>query len=123
MILKIAFSILLAKAYDSARLDDPAYIPHYAQRLLGLVDAFDERGHCLTEYAGKNGGGAVYRHVSVAAPYDKLRLLTETPALGAGVRLVPHQRPAPQPPGPLERVCHRRQLTPIDEHTYRRARL
>ena len=62
-------------------------------------------------------------HIAVGAPDDILRLLAEASLLGAAVALIPDSGASPDPTGPLESVCRRGKLPPVNEHTNRRATL
>ena len=66
---------------------------------------------------------AVDGHIAVGAPDDVFRLLAEPAFLRAAVALVPDSGAAPDPACPLEGICCRRKLPPVNEHAHRRTGL
>ena len=79
------------------------------------------RGIAVFEYTRQTRHRAADRHIAVRAPNNVFCLLPETPLLRAGVSLVPHGNPAPDPACPLERIAGTGKLPPVNEHTDRRA--
>ena len=77
----------------------------------------------ILEYPWQAGHRTADGHIPVGAPDNVFRLLTESAFLRAAVALIPDSSAAPDPTGPLESVCRRRKLPPVDEHTHRCAGL
>ena len=104
-----------------ARFRNLHNVPHQLQRLLRQMDA--ALGIAVFEHPRQTRDRTADGHIAVGAPDDILRLLTEAPLLRAAVALIPNCGAAPDPTGPLESVCRRGKLPPVDEHTYRRTAL
>src|SRR5699024_5692808 len=75
----------------------------------------------VTEDPGEAGDRAVNRHRTVASPYDILSLLAETAFLRAGVPLIPHSGPTPDPARPLKGICNAGILPPVNKQADRGA--
>ena len=105
----------------ATRLRDLHDVLHELQRLFREVDAVLRIS--VLKHTRQTRHRTVDGHISVGAPDDVLCLLAEAPLLRAAVALVPDSGASPDPTGPLESVCRRGKLPPVDEHTYRRTGL
>lgn len=68
------------------------------------------------EHAGQARHRTVDGHITVGAPHDVFSLLTESAFLGTGITFIPNSSAAPDPACPLNGICNRRQLSPVNEH-------
>ena len=100
----------------AARLCDLHDVLHELQRLFREMDAVLRIS--VLEHTGQTRYRTVDGHISVGAPDDVLCLLAEAPLLRAAVALIPNCGASPDPTGPLESVCRRGKLPPVDEHTH-----